>query len=207
MNQHENRSSTNRNTVRPDLGEGGGFSKCIFPGNGVDWWKSCHWARMGNEMQCIFNLWSNIMNGRPVTLTVSELLFHTRLAWKRLFHSAHFCDWLEDSQLTGLRRHLREGWWLDCWCLPLKSTPYSTPLFLGERKRGEKKLLFSPFFWAVTKKAWEQSLQGFRNIVSVCRMKSLATEWENERPSFFLYQCQAQWEGGWDKVKEFTASH
>lgn len=149
-------------------------------------------------MQYIFNLWLNIMNGRPVTFTMSGLPFRTPLA---LAHLKKDCfirhiflrlAWRHNSQghsnIWG-----RGGDWI-----------HSTLLFPGERKR-EKTLFFPTFFFkAVSEKAWEQSLQGFRNIVSVCRMKSLAAEWENERP---FYQSQAQWEGGRDKVKEFTTSH
>lgn len=159
-------------------------------------------------MQYIFNLWLNIMNGRPVTFTMSGLPFRTPLALahlkKRLFHSAHFPAIGVKTQLTGSQQHLRKGWWLDCWCPPFKIHSHSTLLFPGERKRGKNSFFPHFFFKAVSEKAWEQSLQGFRNIVSVCRMKSLAAEWENERP---FYQSQAQWEGGRDKVKEFTTSH
>lgn len=160
-------------------------------------------------MRYIFNLWLNIMNGRPVTFTMSGLPFRTPLA---LAHLKKDCfirhiflrlAWRHNSQghsnIWG-----RGGDWIADAPPPLKSTPTQPFLFLG-KERGEK-TLFSHFFFfkAVSEKAWEQSLQGFRNIVSVCRMKSLAAEWENERP---FYQSQAQWEGGRDKVKEFTTSH
>lgn len=159
-------------------------------------------------MRYIFNLWLNIMNGRPVTFTMSGLPFRTPLA---LAHLKKDC-FIRHIFLRLAWRHNSQGhsniwgrggdWIADA--PPLKSTPTQPFYFLG-KERGEKTLFFPHFFFkAVSEKAWEQSLQGFRNIVSVCRMKSLAAEWENERP---FYQSQAQWEGGRDKVKEFTTSH
>lgn len=105
-------------------------------------------------MRYIFNLWLNIMNGRPVTFTMSGLPFRTPLALahlkKRLFHSAHFPAIGVKTQLTGSQQHLRKGWWLDCWCPPFKIHSHSTLLFPGERKRG-KNSFFPTFFskqWA-----------------------------------------------------------
>lgn len=159
-------------------------------------------------MRYIFNLWLNIMNGRPVTFTMSGLPFRTPLA---LAHLKKDC-FIRHIFLRLAWRHNSQGhsniwgrggdWIADA--PPFKIHSHSTLLFPGERKRGKNSFFPHFFFKAVSEKAWEQSLQGFRNIVSVCRMKSLAAEWENERP---FYQSQAQWEGGRDKVKEFTTSH
>lgn len=95
-------------------------------------------------MQYIFNLWLNIMNGRPVTFTMSGLPFRTPLA---LAHLKKDCfirhiflrlAWRHNSQghsnIWG-----RGGDWI-----------HSTLLFPGERKRG-KTLFFPTFFskqWA-----------------------------------------------------------
>lgn len=169
-------------------------------------------CQAGNVMQCVFNLWLNMVAGSPGTSSVSELPFQTLLSLaclKKAVSFATFCsEWMdqepEQAQPAGSRLCLREGWWLDCY--PPPPPPPSNPSISDAKKeRGlGKSLCFPLFFTAVREKAWEQSPQGFRNIVSVCSMKSLATEWENEKEAF--YQSLAQCEGGGDEVKEFTTS-
>lgn len=161
-------------------------------------------------MHCVFNLWLNIVAGSPGTFSVSELPFHTPLTLARLKKACFI--WHILQQLGRLEsRHGPQGrsytWGRGSgWIVaaPHHQHPHPHPSFpRGKKEKGPRKRpsLFL-FFRAAREKAWEQSLQGFRNIVSVCRMKSLAIEGENERPFY-----PAQWEGGGDKVKEFTTSH
>lgn len=146
-------------------------------------------------MQCVFNLWLNIFAGSPGTFFMSELPFHTLLTLTRLKRPVSFstfcsnwCDWRE-----GIARRVAatlEGGVMAGLLPPPSLAPPPLYSWWKERERAHEKTLFFPFFTTVREKAWEQSLQGFRNIVSVCRMKSLAIEAENERPFY-----SAQWEG------------
>lgn len=105
-------------------------------------------------MWYIFNLWLNIMNGRPVTFTMSGLPFRTPLALAHLkkdcFIRHIFLRWAWRHNSQGHSNIWGRGgdWIADA--PPLKSTPTQPFYFLG-KERGEKTLFFPTFFskqWA-----------------------------------------------------------